>query len=102
MDDFKEEFWDIVVEFGEPVLMATGLGEKARGELLDKMVRLRKEKQSAEAKSCKDSSTPKKRTDNKKVRVEIDEKSKINIIIIDIIILRLEKAKARVGRGRSG
>ena len=30
MDDFKEELWDTVVKFGEPVLMGTGLEEKAR------------------------------------------------------------------------
>ena len=41
-DDFKEELWDKVVKFGEPVLMGTGLEEKARGELLSKMVELRK------------------------------------------------------------
>ena len=42
LDDFKEELWDTVVKFGEPVLMGTGLEEKARGELLSKMVELRK------------------------------------------------------------
>ena len=41
LDDFKEELWNTAVGSGEPVLMATGLDEKARGELLDKMVRLR-------------------------------------------------------------
>ena len=63
--DFKEEMWDTVVEFEEPVLMANGLDEKARGELLDKMVQPRREKeekQSSEAKSCKDSSTAKEKT----------------------------------------
>ena len=42
LDDFKEELWDTVVKFGEPVLMGTGLEEKAGGELLSKMVELRK------------------------------------------------------------
>ena len=42
LDDFKEEMWDTVVKFGEPVLMGTGLEEKARGELLSKMVELKK------------------------------------------------------------
>ena len=42
LDDFKEELWDTVVKFGEPVLMGIGLEEKARGELLSKMVELRK------------------------------------------------------------
>ena len=42
LDNFKEELWKTVVKFGEPVLMATSLDEKARGELLSKMVKLRK------------------------------------------------------------
>ena len=42
LDNFKEELWNTVVKFGELVLIATGLDEKARGELLNKMVELRK------------------------------------------------------------
>ena len=42
LDNFKEELWNTVVKFGEPVLMGTGLDEKARGELLSKMVEWRK------------------------------------------------------------
>ena len=38
LGDFKEELWDTAMGFGELVLMATGLEEKARGELLEKMV----------------------------------------------------------------
>ena len=53
LDNFKEELWDTVVGFGEPVRMATGLDEEARGELLEKMVHLREQKQSNGAKSCK-------------------------------------------------
>ena len=45
--------------------MATGLDEKARGELLEKTVRLRKQKQSTEEKSCKDSTTPNEKTEKK-------------------------------------
>ena len=41
LDNFKEELWNTVVKFGEPVLIATGLDEKARKELLSKMVKLR-------------------------------------------------------------
>ena len=44
VDEFKEELWDTVVRFGEPVLMATGLDEKAREELLGKMTHMRKTK----------------------------------------------------------
>ena len=41
LEDFKEELWNTVVKFGEPVLMGTGLDEKARMELLSKMIKLR-------------------------------------------------------------
>ena len=87
LDDFNEELWDTRVGFGEPVLMATGLHEKARGELPEKMVRLREQKQSTEAKSCKDSSLLNEKTQNKENRVEIDDKSKTDIIIKDNNIL---------------
>ena len=45
LDDFKEELWNTVVKFGEPVLMGTGLDEKARKELLSKMVKLKETRQ---------------------------------------------------------
>ena len=41
LDYFKEELWNRVVKFGEHVLMATGLDEKARKELSSKIVELR-------------------------------------------------------------
>ena len=41
LDEFKEELWNTVVKFGEPVLIATGLDEKVRKELLAKMVSFR-------------------------------------------------------------
>ena len=37
LESFKEELWDTVVKFGEPILMGTGLDEKARKELLSRM-----------------------------------------------------------------
>ena len=64
LDDFKEELWDTVVKFGEPILMGTGLEEKARGELLSKMVELRKAPRKIREDKCKDNSTPKQKTDN--------------------------------------
>ena len=82
--------------FGEPVLMATGLDEKARGELLEKMICLREQKQSTEDKSCKDSSTPNQKTENKEIMIKIDDKSKTDFIIKDINIF-----KARQGGGKS-
>ena len=58
------------------------------------MVRLREQRQSTEARSCKHSSTPNEKTENKEIRVEIDDKS-----IIDIIVTIL---KAREGGSKSG
>ena len=57
LEDFKEELWDTVVKFGEPVLMGTGLDGKAREELSSKMIKLREEKRKTEDDACKDSST---------------------------------------------
>ena len=47
LHNFKEEMWNTVVKFVEPVLMGTGLDEKARKELLNKnkMVKLRETRQ---------------------------------------------------------
>ena len=61
LHDFKEELWDTVVKFGEPVLMGTGLEEKAKGELLSKMVELRKASRKTKEDKCKDSSTLKQK-----------------------------------------
>ena len=61
LDDFKEELWDTVVKFREPVLMGTGLDEKPRGELLSKMVELRKTSRKTKEDECKDSSTLKQK-----------------------------------------
>ena len=65
LDDFKEELWNTVVKFGEPVLMAAVLDEKARKELLSKMVKLRETRQKTRDDECKDSSTLKRKTDDK-------------------------------------
>ena len=62
LEDFKEELWNTVVKFGEPVLMGTGLDEKARKELLKKMISLREPKQKTEADACKDISTLNKKS----------------------------------------
>ena len=50
-----------MVKFGEPVLMGTGLDEKARKELLSKMVKLRETRQKTKDDECKDGSTLKKK-----------------------------------------
>ena len=57
VDDFKEELWSTVVKFGVPVLIGTGLDEKEREGLLEKMIGLRKQKQDAGVNPCEDSST---------------------------------------------
>ena len=57
LDDFKEELWNTVVKFGEPVLMRTGLDEKTRKELLSKIVKLRETRQKTKDDEYKDSST---------------------------------------------
>ena len=57
LDDFKGELWNTVVKFGEPVLMGTGLDEKARKELLERMISLREPEHKTKADACKDSST---------------------------------------------
>ena len=98
LGDFKEVLWDTVIRFGEPVLMVTGLDKQARGELLEKMVRLREQMQSADDKSCKDRSTPNEKTENKEIKIKFDDKSKTYIITKDINFLKArEVGGARVG-----
>ena len=92
LDDFKEELWDTVVKFGEPILMGTGLEEKARGELLSKMVELRKSPRKTREDKCKDSSTPKQKTDNKIIEHVRGDKIGTSNIIKSTNIL-----KARAG-----
>ena len=66
VDEFKEELWDTVVEFEEPVLTATGLDEKAREELLSQMVRMRETRANTNPKSSKNISTLEKKVKIKK------------------------------------
>ena len=96
LDDFKEELWDTVVKFGEPILMGTGLEEKARGELLSKMVELRKAPRKTREDKCKDSSTPKQKADEKIIEHVRGDKIKTSNIIKSTNIL-----KARAGGGKS-
>ena len=96
LDDFKEELWDTVVKFGEPVLMGTGLEEKARGELLSKMVELRKASQKTKEDECQDSSTLKQKTVNRIIESVRGDKVEISNIIKSTNIL-----KARAGGGKS-
>ena len=79
LDDFKDELWDTVVKFGEPVLMGTGLKEKARGEMLSKMVELRKASRKTKEDECKDICTLKQKTDNKLIESVRGIRSKLVI-----------------------
>ena len=92
LDYFEEELWDTVVKFGEPVLMGTGLEEKARGELLSKMVELRKASRKTKEDDCKDSSTLKQKTVNKIIERVRGDKAKTSNLIKSTNIL-----KARAG-----
>ena len=76
LDDFKEELWNTVVKFGEPVLMVTGLDEKVREELLTKMVKLKETRRKTKDGEYKDGSTLKRRTDDKKNKIEGEDKIK--------------------------
>ena len=81
LDDFKEELWVTVVKFGEPLLMGTGLDEKARKELLSKLVELRKAQPTTRDDECKGSSTLKQKTVDKTVEgVKGDKVGTSNII----------------------
>ena len=92
LDTFKEELWSMVVKFGEPVLMGTGLDEKARRELLSKMVELRKAPLKTKEDECKDSSTLKHKTVNKIIEGVRGDKVESSKIIKSTNIL-----KARAG-----
>ena len=85
-----------MVKFGEPVLMVTGLEEKARGELLSKMVELRKASLKTKEDECKDSSTLKQKTFNKIIESIRGDKFETSKIIKSTNIL-----KARAGGGKS-
>ena len=98
LDEFKEELWDTVVKFGEPVVMGTGLEEKARGELLSKMVQLRKASRKTKEDECKDSSTLKQKNVDKIIESVKGDKVEASIILKVLISLRLEQGEARVGR----
>ena len=98
LEDFKEELW----KFGEPVLMGTGLDEKARKELLSMMNKLRETEQKTKDDACKTSSLPNKKTDDKMIKVERDDKSKTSKMIKDISILKAREGGGKNWKGRTG
>ena len=102
LDDFKEELWDTVVKFGEPVLMGTGLEEKARGELLSKMVELRKASRKTKEDECKDSSTLKQKTVNKIIDSVRGDKVETSNIIKSTNILKARPGGRQELEGSDG
>ena len=76
------------------MLMATGLDEKARKELLSKMVKLRETRRKTKDDECTDGSTLKKKTDDKIIKTEGEDKVKTSNMITNIL-------KARAGGGTS-
>ena len=87
LESFKEELWDTVVRFGEPVLMGTRLDEKARKELLDKMIKLQEADQKTKDDECKNSSSLKQKIDDKTIKVEGEDKLETSKMIKYINIL---------------
>ena len=87
LDDFKEELWDTMVKFGEPVLMGTDLEEKARGVCKDE---------------CKDSSTLKPKTVNKIIESARGDKAETSIILKSTNILKAGARERRELEGLDG
>ena len=102
LGNFKEELWNTVVKFGEPVLMATGLDEKARKELLSKMVKLRETRQKTKDDECKDGSTLKKKTDDKIIKVEGEDKIRNSNMNKSSNILKARAGGDKSWKGRTG
>ena len=102
LDNFKEELWNTVVKFGEPVLMGTGLDEKARKELLSKMVKLRETRQKTKDDGCKDGSTLKQKTDDKMIKVKGEDKFKTSKMIKSTNIPRARAGGGKRWKGRTG
>ena len=102
LDKFKEELWSTVVKFGEPVLMGTGLDEKARRELLSKMVELRKAPLKTKEDECKDSSTLKQKTVDKIIEDVRGDKVETSNIIKSTNILKAPAGGRQEMEGLNG
>ena len=102
LDNFKEELWNTVVRFGEPVLMATGLDEKARKDLLNKMVKLRETRQKTKDDECEDGPTLKKKTDEKIIKVKGEDKIRTSNMIKSTNILETRAGGGKSWKGRTG
>ena len=102
LHNFKEELWNTVVKFGEPVLLGTGLDEKARKKLLSKMVKLRETRQKTRDGECKDSSTLKQKTDDKMIEGVRGDKVKASNMIKSTNILKARAGGGKRWKGRTG
>ena len=96
LDKFKEELWNTVVNFGEPLLIGTGLDEKARKELLNKLIELRNSRSKTREEKCEDSSFLEQKTVDKIVDDTKGDKVGTSNMIKSTNIL-----KARAGGGKS-
>ena len=90
------------MKFGEPVLMGTGLEEKARGELLSKMVELRKASRKTKEDQCKNSPTLKQKTDNKIIESIRGDKVETSNIIKSTNILKVRAGGRQELEGLDG
>ena len=102
LDNFKEELWNTVVKFREPVLIGIGLDEKARKELLSMTVKLRETRQKTKDDERKDGSTLKKKTDNKIIKVKGEDKIKTSNMIKSTKILKARAGGGKSWKGRTG
>ena len=77
VEALKEELWDLVMEFGEFILIETaGLDKVAREELLNKMIHIRETRPNVAPRLNKNSSTVKSKSDSKKAKTKMSKKNK--------------------------
>ena len=82
--------------------MGTGLDEKARKELLSKMVNLRETRQKTKDDECKDGSTLKQKTDDKMIKVKGEDKIKTSNMIKSANIFKARSGGGKSWKGRTG
>ena len=80
----------------------TGLDEKARKELLSKMVKLREKRQKTRDDECEDSSTLKQKTDDKMIEGVRGDKVKASNMIKSTNILKARAGGSKSWKGRTG
>ena len=80
----------------------TGLDEKARKELLSKMVKLREKRQKTRDNECEDSSTLKQKTDDKMIEGVRGDKVKASNMIKSTNILKARAGGGKTWKSRTG